>query len=169
MTSYTEEQAAGFLQLPKKIIVQMAIDGILSGQKINGYGWRFSQNSLNSFLDKPATIEKEKYTWEQTKNRYLSDHKDLKSMSDVVWHLNKIHPYLESFTLDTLDKKPIDQFIDDRRKDKNRYGNPLSDSTINRTLQTIRAVLFYARDVLEWIDEIPKIHLFKEKKREFDG
>jgi len=76
-------------------------------------------------------------------------------------------PSLASAPLDAIDEQLIEKLKHQRSRQVSRLGRPLSVSSINRELATLRRLLRLAQ---EWkvIDRLPRIRLFSgEENREF--
>lgn len=99
---------------------------------------------------------KPRYSWQEAVVRWLIDQKSKKSLETDKVHLRWLDSYLHNKFLDEINKG----LIEDLKKFKKE--SDVSDTTINRILSLIRAILNRAMNEWEWIDSVPKIKMLKE-------
>lgn len=112
---------------------------------------------------------KPRRTWEEAVLRYLSE----KSLKSTIFadksHLRWLHPYLSGKHLDEIDRDLIAEikmarqqaYEIPRKKGPPRRIDP-KPSTVNRTLEIVRAILRLARDDWGWVDNCPNIRMLEE-------
>lgn len=105
--------------------------------------------------------EKPEHTWQEAVVKWLRicKRKSMRSLKEAGFQLMWVDPYLKNKKLSEIDTDLIDKIIDARRK-----GN-LSNATINRLLEVIRAVLNNAFKK-GWVTKTPCITLFDEVERD---
>ncbi len=74
-------------------------------------------------------------------------------------HLRWLDPHLRGISLTAIDRDSIDQLT------QARLAEGVSNATVNRMLEVLRAILRRAAKEWEWIDHIPNIRLLPEPKR----
>jgi len=70
-----------------------------------------------------------------------------------------LDPHLRNVPLKDITRAVIDGLIDKRLQDE------ITPTTVNRTMEVLRAILRRAADEWEWIDKAPKIRTLEEPKR----
>ncbi|OJA00982.1 hypothetical protein BEV13_01500 [Rickettsiella grylli] len=82
------------------------------------------------------------------------------SLEEAGFHLMWVEPYLKNKKLIEIDIDLIDEIIQAKRSEKK-----VSNATINRLLEVIRAIL---NNVFKkgWVEKIPSISLFDEIERD---
>lgn len=112
--------------------------------------WR--QGKLNEKPDK---------LWQEAVVKWLDvcKRKSKRSLEELGFHLKWVEPHLKNKKLIDIDSDLIDGIIEAKRKEK------VSNTTINRLLEIIRAVLNHTFKK-GWIEKIPCISLFDEVERD---
>ncbi len=103
--------------------------------------------------------EKPKRTWEEAVVRWLKEKAHKATLDADRMHLRWLDPYLRGQELALINRDVIDQLIDARRSEG------VSNATVNRLLEVLRAVLRKAEREWEWIDRAPVVRLLPEPKR----
>ncbi len=103
--------------------------------------------------------EKPKRTWEEAVVRWLKEKAHKATLDADRMHLRWLDPYLRGRELALINRDVIDQLIDARRSEG------VSNATVNRLLEVLRAVLRKAEREWEWIDRAPVVRLLPEPKR----
>ena len=103
--------------------------------------------------------DKPERSWQDAVVRWLDETQHKATHHDDVHHLRWLHPYLGDKTLNDITRDMIDALIAKRKADG------VSNSTVNRLLAVVRAILRRASLEWEWIDRIPRIKLLPESKR----
>lgn len=103
--------------------------------------------------------ERPRYRWQDAVERWLVEAEGKASLEDQKLHLRWVHPYLYDVALDAIDRNLIDALTHARR------AEGVSNTTVNRMLQVVRAILRRAVNDWEWIDRAPAVRLLAEPKR----
>ena len=114
--------------------------------KLKAESWREEQ--LN---------EKPKRTWEEAAYRWLQDTKDKRSHITDVYHVKWLQKHFRGKRLNELTRDAIARVAEIKAKES-------SQSSANRMLALVRAILNRAAGEWEWIDKAPFIRLYKEPK-----
>jgi integrase len=112
---------------------------------------------------------KPRRTWQEAVLRYLSEKLQKSTIDADKSHLRWLDPYMRGKYLDEIDRDLIaeitaarqEAYEISRKKGPPRRIEP-KPTTVNRTLEIIRALLRSARDDWEWIDNCPNIPMLKE-------
>ncbi len=99
--------------------------------------------------------EKPKYTWQQAVLRYLDEQENSRTIENTKGVLRYLCEHLNDKTLDSITKS----VIEDVRLHKKSTG--VKNSTVNRTMTVLRAVLNAARE-WDWLDNAPKVKMFSD-------
>lgn len=78
---------------------------------------------------------------------------------DDVRHMRWAHPHLYGRYLDEITRDVIDQVT------AARLGDGVTNATVNRLLQVLRAILNRAARDWEWLVKAPAVRLLREPKR----
>lgn len=103
--------------------------------------------------------DRPRYNWQQAVERWLLESEGKASLDDLKIHLRWLHPYLYDVNLDAIDRDLIDKITRMRTKEK------VSNATVNRMLEVVRAILRRARDDWQWLDRTPAIRMLPERTR----
>jgi len=110
--------------------------------------------------------EKPRYTWQEAVVRWVSetDHKAT-HQNDLI-HLRWLDPYLKDKMLDEINKELVDT-LRTKRKTERTPRNPqgVTNATVNRMLEILRALLRRAVNEWEWLDKAPVIRMLPEPTR----
>jgi integrase len=102
---------------------------------------------------------KPKRLWDEAVVRWLKEQSHKASLCTDVTHLRWMDRFLKGKTLDTIDRDLIDRITDAKRDEG------VSNATVNRVLEVLRAILRKAVNEWEWIDRAPYIRMLKEPTR----
>jgi integrase len=96
------------------------------------------------------------HLWEEAVLRYLREtvHKASRKTDEV--HLRWLHPFLEGRELLSINRDRIEVLISAAQ------AEGASNTSVNRRLEVLRAILRKARDEWEWIDRAPKVRMLRE-------
>lgn len=98
--------------------------------------------------------------WNEAVLRWLNETSHKRSQEDDKAHLRWLHPYLDGINLKAIDRDKLEEII------QARLAGGASNSTVNRTLEVIRATLRKAAFEWEWLDRVPKFRMLpKPEKR----
>jgi integrase len=109
------------------------------------------------------------HTWDEAVLRWLDEKSHKASLSDDKTNFRWMQPHLTGMKLSDIDRDVVDELTRLRRAAPNgargREGESVTDSTVNRMLMLLGAVLKIAVNEWEWIDKAPKVRLLKEPDR----
>lgn len=91
--------------------------------------------------------------------RFLGEKAHKASLKDDKWNLRWLDPHLRAFHLDEITRDVID------RVKQARLADGVTNASVNRLLEVVRAILRMAEREWEWIDRAPVIRLLPEPKR----
>ncbi|WP_373017586.1 tyrosine-type recombinase/integrase [Thiomicrorhabdus sp.] len=113
---------------------------------------------------------KRRYTWREAVVRYLQLKEGTKWENGIKIVLRDLHIWLEDVYLDEIDAELISRITFERKAMKPRSnkgkGETVKNSTVNRMLRTLNAILRLAYEEWEWIDRKPKVPTLKEEPTE---
>ena len=112
---------------------------------------------------------KARRTWQEAVVRYLAEKSQKTTIETDKSHLRWLNPFLNGKYLDEINRDFISEITMTRQKPyeilrKKGIARKVlpKPSTINRTLEIIRAILRKARDDWDWIQSCPNIPMMKE-------
>ncbi len=91
------------------------------------------------------------YSWNEAGLRWLNETLHKASRGDDLGHLRWLDQYLNGMALDDINRDVLDKLI------QAKLTTEVSNSTVNRMLALIRAILRKAALEWEWLDKVPKI------------
>jgi len=103
--------------------------------------------------------DKPRRTWEEAVVRWLKETSHKASHEDDKSHLRQLDRHLRGKYLEEVDRDTIDRITEVRQLDN------VSNATVNRMLEVLRAVLRRACHEWEWTDKVPKVRMLQEPKR----
>ena len=103
--------------------------------------------------------EKPERTWEEAVVRWMKEKAHKASIHADKMHFRWLDPYLRGKALSSINRDVIDRLIEARQ------AKGITNATVNRMLQVLRAVLRMAEREWEWIDKAPMIRLLPEPRR----
>lgn len=122
--------------------------------------------------------EKPRRTWQEAVVRFSRETAHKATHADDLLHFKWLDRYLRGKYLDEIDRTLVDHIQEQRMKEKKKSrtrkdaqepqvqdASTVSNATVNRTLEVLRAVLRRAADEWEWIGKAPKIRMLPEPKR----
>ena len=101
---------------------------------------------------------KSKYSWDEAKERWLEEKAHKKSLATDREYLRWMQPHLQGKSLDSINRDDVERLIRLALKEK------VQNSTVNRRMALLRAILRRAESDWEWIDKVPKFRFLKEPK-----
>ncbi|MCB4811066.1 site-specific integrase [Methylovorus menthalis] len=112
---------------------------------------------------------KPRRTWQEAVLRYLSEKSQKTTLDADKSHLRWLDPFMRGKCLEEINRDLIaeitaarqEPYEIPRKKGPPRWIDP-KPTTVNRTLEIIRAILRKARDDWEWIANCPNIPMLKE-------
>lgn len=91
--------------------------------------------------------------------RWLKEQSHKATLSTDIIHLRWMDKFLKGKALDAINRDLIDRITDAKRDEG------VSNATVNRVLEVLRAILRKAVNEWEWIDKAPYIRMLKEPTR----
>ncbi len=93
------------------------------------------------------------YTWREAVLRCLKESQHKRSIETIKIHLRWLDKHLRGFNLSEIDRTLIDGIAD------KKSAEGVTDSTVNRMLEVLRAILRKAQLDWEWIDKAPIVRM----------
>lgn len=122
-----------------------------------------------SFWDQKHLGHKPRRTWQEAVVRWLHEKADKATLSSDKAHLRWLDPHLRSLYLDEINRVTIERIVNARQQAYTilrKKGPPRKifpkPTTVNRTLEMIRAILRRARDDWEWLERCPNVPMLRE-------
>ena len=112
-----------------------------------------------SLWDQARLGVKPQHTWNEAVVRFLAETSHKASQADDKAHLRWLDRHLNGLELGKINRDLLDRIR------AARLAEGLKNSTVNRTLEVIRAVLRKAAHEWEWLDKAPTIRMLPEPKR----
>ena len=103
--------------------------------------------------------ERPRHTWNEAVVRWLKEQGHKATIDQDKAHLRWLDPHLGGKDLSTISRSVIDRISDA----KLREG--VSNATVNRILEVLRAILNRCVNDWEWLDRAPKVRMLKEPTR----
>jgi integrase len=109
--------------------------------------------------DQAKLGEMPRYTWNEAVVRYLEETSHKASHADDKRHLRWLDRYLRGVELSAIDREMVDRIT------KARQAEGVSNATVNRVLEVMRAILRKAVHDWEWLERMPRLRMLPEPKR----
>lgn len=104
--------------------------------------------------------DKPRRKWEEAVERWLMEKQGEKvTLNDDIGHLRRAHPHLYGRYLDEIDRDVLDDLT------KSRLSDGVSNATVNRMLEIVRAILRRAEREWEWLERAPHVRMMPQAKR----
>lgn len=103
--------------------------------------------------------DKPRRTWEDAVVRWLKEKAHKANIEEDKRLLRVMSPLLRPLHLDEISRDVVEHVTQERLKDG------VSNATVNRQLEVLRAILRAAMNDWEWIDRMPKVRMLPEPKR----
>jgi len=103
--------------------------------------------------------ERPRHTWSEAVVRWLKEQSHKATIETDKIHLRWLDQYLGAKTLDAINRDLIDKIKDAKS------AEGVSNATVNRVLEVVRAILRKCVNEWEWIDRSPFIRMLKEPTR----
>jgi integrase len=103
--------------------------------------------------------EKPRRLWEEAVVRWLRESEGKATLADDKAHLRWLNPHLRGRFLQEVDRDRIDQIIQERLE------TGVTNATVNRMLEVVRAILRRAWQEWGWLDGVPPIRMLPEPER----
>ncbi len=102
---------------------------------------------------------KPRRTWEQAAVRWLKEKAHKASLDADRMHLRWLDGHLRGMDLSAINREGLDRVIEAR------LSEGVSNATVNRTMEVVRAILRKAANEWEWTDRAPAVRMLPEPKR----
>jgi integrase len=112
-----------------------------------------------SLWDQERLGIKPRRSWNEAVVRYLAETTHKASQSDDKAHLRRVDRILGGLELGAINRDVLD------RIHAARAGDGVANSTVNRTMEVVRAVLRRAANEWEWLERVPRVRMLPEPKR----
>lgn len=112
-----------------------------------------------SLWDQARLGIKPRYSWNDAVVRYLAETSHKASQVSDKTHLRWLDPYLNGVMLDEIERSRLDRIM------AARIAEGVKNSSVNRVMEVIRAVLRKAANEWEWLDRVPNIRMLPEPTR----
>ena len=103
--------------------------------------------------------EKPKIRWEEAVVKWLKESSHKASIESDKVHLRWLDKHLGGFFLDQINRNKIDEITDAKQ------AEGVTNATVNRVLEVLRAILRRSVEDWEWLDRVPKVRLLPEPTR----
>jgi len=103
--------------------------------------------------------ERMRHTWNEAVVRWLKEQSHKATIETDKIHLRWLDPFLKDLYLDAINRDLIDQITERKR------AEGVSNATVNRVLEVLRAILRKCVNEWEWLDRAPFIKMLKEPTR----
>lgn len=98
-------------------------------------------------------------TWNEAVVRWLKEQAHKATIETDKIHLRWLDPYLTGKCLDSISRSMIDKITEAR------ISEDVSNATVNRMLEVLRAILRRCANEWEWMDKAPMVRMLKEPTR----
>jgi integrase len=112
-----------------------------------------------SLWDQERLGVRPRHSWNEAVVRFLAETTHKASQADDKAHLSWLDRYLSGVELEAINRDLLDRIR------ATRLAEGLKNSTVNRTLEVIRAILRKAAHEWDWLDKAPMIRMLSEPKR----
>lgn len=112
-----------------------------------------------SLWDQERLGVKPSRTWNEAVVRYLAETSHKASKEADLAHLRWVDKFLGGLKLEQIDRELLDRIHEARK------AGGAANSTVNRTLEVVRAVLRRACNEWDWLAKVPRIRMLPEPNR----
>ena len=112
-----------------------------------------------SLWDQARLGIKPTHTWNEAVVRYLGETSHKASQVSDKIHLRWLHKFLDGVDLKSINRDVLDRIMAARIAEK------VANSSVNRVMEVVRAVLRKAAIEWEWLDRAPMMRMLPEPKR----
>lgn len=138
-----------------------------SGERIRQSAGTDSKTLAQEFHDKlKAELwriaklgERPSRTWNDAVVRWLKEQSHKATIDDDKAHLRWLDKYLGGKALEAINRALVDRLT------QTRLDEGVSNATVNRTLEVLRAILRRCVNQWEWLDRAPFVRMLKEPTR----
>jgi integrase/thioredoxin reductase len=116
--------------------------------------------TLASLKDKSVKLgEKPRHTWNDAVVKWLKESTHKATIDIDKIHLRWLDRYLGGKYLDEISRVLVDRITDAK------LAEGVTNATVNRTLEILRAILRKCVNAWEWLDRSPQVRMLKEPSR----
>jgi len=172
-----KEKDKGKVKLPEGLVLRgstyhIRITHPLTHKRIEETTGTKDLKQATEYLDKRKAEQWEEkmgklsYTWDQAVARWLKEQHRMgkKSLDDDIAKLEWLKQHLSGLVLKDVTRMRVEDLLEMKEKEKNRYDEDLSGSTLNRYVALIRSIMRKA--AYEWgmmlVADLPKFGTYKE-------
>ena len=112
-----------------------------------------------SLWDQERLGVKPRRTWNEAVVRYLAETSHKASQVSDKIHLRWLDKFLNGVSLDAINRDVLDSIMTARR------AEGVKNSSVNRVMEVVRAVLRKAANEWEWLDRVPRVQMLPAAKR----
>src|SRR6266849_1339572 len=103
--------------------------------------------------------EKPRRTWNEAVVRWLKEKSHKATLGSDKLHCRWLDRHLRDLPLDAIDRSLVDRITEVR------LAEGVSNATVNRSLEVLRAILRKCVNEWEWLDRAPHVRMLKEPRR----
>jgi integrase len=103
--------------------------------------------------------EKPRREWQEAVVKWLKESSHKATIETDKIHLRWLDQFLRGLYLDQINRELIEKITEAK------LGENVTNATVNRVLEVLRAILIRARDEWEWIEKAPKVRMLPEPIR----
>ena len=103
--------------------------------------------------------EKPRRSWKEAVVKWLKESGHKASIESDKIHLRWLDRFLGGLYLDQINRDLIEEMTDAKLEES------VTNATVNRVLEVLRAILVRARDDWEWTERVPKVRMLSEPNR----
>lgn len=103
--------------------------------------------------------EKVRHTWNEAVVRWIKEQSHKATIETDKIHLRWLDRFLKDRFLDVINRDLLDRIVDAK------VSEGVSNATVNRVLEVLRAILRKCVNEWEWLDRAPYIRMLKEPTR----
>lgn len=144
--------------------VKISIKGRLPVQQSTGTSDRakaqeYHDKLKSSLWDQERLGVKLRHSWQEAVVRYLEETSHKVSQASDKIHFKWLDDYLRGVFLDAIDRDLLDRIM------AARMAEGVKNSSVNRTMEVVRAVLRKAAIEWEWLDRVLRVRMLPEPQR----
>ncbi len=104
--------------------------------------------------------ERPRRKWEEAVERWLIEKQGEKvTLNDDIYHLRRVHAHAFGLYLDEITRDVLDELT------QSRLSDGVSNATVNRMLEIVRAILRRAEREWGWLERAPQVRMVPEANR----
>ena len=113
----------------------------------------------SSLWDQERLGIKPSHSWNEAVVRYLAETSHKASQVSDLIHLRWLDKFLNGVDLKTINRDVLDRIM------ASRIAERVANSSVNRVMEVVRAILRKAANEWEWLDRAPRVRMLPEPKR----